>query len=63
MKILKGLLLAGLATHAAASYAVTFSGYVNDAANPALVHADLEAALFGDRSIRMMMGRRGGWLN
>jgi hypothetical protein len=48
MKILKGLLLAGLATHAAASYAVTFSGYVNDAANPALVHSDLEAALFGD---------------
>ena len=48
MKILKGLLLAGLATHAAASYAVTFSGYVNDAANPALVHSDLGPALFGD---------------
>lgn len=50
MKILKGLLLAGLATHAAASYAVTFSGYVNDAANPALVHSDLGPALFGDDS-------------
>lgn len=48
MRILKGLLLAGLATHAAASYAVTFSGYVNDAANPALVHSDLGPALFGD---------------
>jgi len=48
MKILKGLLLAGLATHAAASYAVTFSGYVNDAVNPALVHSDLGPALFGD---------------
>jgi hypothetical protein len=48
MKILKGLLLAGLATHATASNAVTFSGYVNDAANPALVHSDLGAALFGD---------------
>jgi hypothetical protein len=29
---------------------VTFSGYVNDAANPALVHSDLGAALFGDDS-------------
>lgn len=48
MRILKGLLLAGLATHAAASHAVTFSGYVNDAANPALVHSDLGPALFGD---------------
>jgi len=48
MKILQGLLLAGLATHAAASYAVSFSGYVNDAANPALVHSDHGAALFGD---------------
>lgn len=48
MKILQGLLLAGLATHAAASYAVTFSGYVNDATNPALVHSDLGAPLFAD---------------
>lgn len=48
MTILKGLLMAALATHAAASYAVTFSGYVNDAANPALVHSDLGPALFGD---------------
>jgi hypothetical protein len=48
MKILKGLLLAGLATHATASYAVTFSGYVNDPANPALVHSGLGPALFGD---------------
>lgn len=48
MKILQGLLLAALATHAAASHAVTFSGYVNDAANPALVHSDLGAAMFGD---------------
>jgi hypothetical protein len=48
MKILRSLLLAGLATHAAASHAVTFSGYVNDPANPALVHSDLAPALFGD---------------
>jgi len=50
MKILQGLLLAAVAIHSAASYAVTFSGYVNDAANPALVHSDLGAALFGDDS-------------
>jgi hypothetical protein len=48
MKILSGLLLAALATHAAASHAVTFSGYVNDEANAALVHSDLGTALFGD---------------
>ena len=48
MKTLQGLLLAVLATHATASHAVTFSGYVNDAANAALVHSDLGPALFAD---------------
>jgi len=50
MKLLQGLLLAGLATHAAVSNSASFSGFLNDAGNPALVYSDLGAALFGDDS-------------